>query len=435
MSKQKLGLWTSTSLVVGNSIGAGIFLAPAVLATYGSISLIGWLISGFGAYFLAQVFIKFSKVVPGKSGGPYTYSRAGLGDFAGFQVAWGYWISIWATNATIAIALVGYLGVFFPILKESPIASVVLGLAIVWSLVWLNARGIREAGIFQLITTVLKILPLIAISLIGLFFIEWSNFKPFNTGIATNFEAIAACTAFTIFSYMGLESAAVPAEDIIEPDKTVRKATIIGLITVIVIYLISTSVLIGLLSVETLANSTAPFADAAKMLWGQTGEWLVAAGAVFSTLGALNGWILIQGQVPAVAAKDHLFPAAFKRTNKNNAPVGSLVLSTVLISLLMIMNYTKGLVEAFKFALLLASITALLAYLYTSVALIVKLHRDGVRGKPLLRQTILSGIAFVFAVGAVIGSGQEVVFWGFILILLGLPVYAFIKTSKNRVED
>ena len=126
-NQKKIGLITTTSLVVGNMIGAGIFLLPATLAKYGSISLLGWLFTATGALILAKIFSNFSKIIVNKSGGPYTYSKAGFGDFIGFLVAWGYWISIWISNAGLAIAIIGGLSVFFPALNSNPILSLLVG--------------------------------------------------------------------------------------------------------------------------------------------------------------------------------------------------------------------------------------------------------------------------------------------------------------------
>ena len=158
----KLGQWMSTSLVLGNMIGSGIFLLPATLALYGGISIFGWIISSVGALILAKVFASLSVLVP-RSGGPYIYSRAGLGELAGFLVAWGYWISIWCTNAAITVAMLGYLAVFFPILESNSMVAISVGLAIIWTLTHINRRGITNAGYVQLVTTILKLIPLLQV--------------------------------------------------------------------------------------------------------------------------------------------------------------------------------------------------------------------------------------------------------------------------------
>ena len=166
----KLGIWTSTSLVVGNMIGAGVFLMPSTLANYGAISLVGWVISAVGALLLAKIFSNLSKLLPAVDGGPYAYSQKGLGDFAGFLVAWGYWISLWCTNAAIAVSLVSAMSTFFHILGNNAIVAVAAGLVAIWFLTWINTKGILASGKLQLITTILKVIPLILVAIAGLFF-------------------------------------------------------------------------------------------------------------------------------------------------------------------------------------------------------------------------------------------------------------------------
>lgn len=435
MSRKKLGFWTSSSLVVGNMIGSGVFLLPATLAAYGSISLLGWIISAVGAAALAFVFIELSKMLPASSGGPYTYSRSGLGDFAGFLVAWGYWVSVWCTNAAIAVALVSYLGVFFPILNTNVVLSTGVGLSIIWAVVWLNTRGIREAGLFQLVTSILKITPLIAIGIFGIFYIKLENFFPANISDLSNFEAITATATLTFFAYMGLECATIPAADIENPKRTIPRATYFGLAITALVYILGTSALLGIIPAEELQYSTAPFSDAAAIIWGPWAENLVAIGAIVSTLGALNGWILIQGQIPAAIAKDKLFPPIFGKENKKGVPALSIILSSTLISILMIMNYSKGLVKAFEFTLLLASMTALIAYLFTSAAyVVVSIREQGFTKATFLRLGIAT-IAFIFSLWAIAGSGTEIVYWGFILLMLGMPIYVWMLVKKNKREN
>ncbi len=416
--------------MVGNMIGAGIFLLPATLASYGPISILGWLISGIGAAALAFVFIEISKMLPGRSGGPYTYTREGLGDFAGFLVAWGYWISVWCANAAILVALVSYLGVFFPILNENFFLSTVLGLSLLWLVTWINTRGIREAGIFQLITSILKIAPLFAIVLFGIFYIDLTNYHPFNISDISNVRAITATGALTFFAYMGLECATIPSSEVENPTRTIPRATYFGISLTGLIYLLCTLVLMGLIPAEELQNSTAPFADAARLIWGSEAEYIVAGGAVISTLGALNGWILIQGQIPAAIAKDKLFPSFFGRENAKGVPVASVVFSSVFVSLLMMMNYTRGLAKAFEFALLLSSMTALIAYLFTSASYLVVAYIKKRLFDAVMLKVILACIAFIYSIWAIAGSGMEIVYWGFISLIAGIPLYIWIQIKR-----
>ncbi len=426
-AKNKLGLWTSTSLVAGNMIGSGVFLLPAALASFGGISLLGWFFSALGALALALVFSYFSRLMP-KAGGPYAYTREGFGDFAGFLVAWGYWISIWCGNAAITVAFVSYLTVFVPELAQNNLMAVGAGLSAIWLLTWVNIRGVKTAGMVQLVTTVLKLIPLILIGIGGLFFVNPEHFQPFNLSDDTAFGAVTATATLTLWAFLGLESATIPADNIEQPEKTIPRATILGTLISTAVYITGTIAVLGLIAPSDLQNSTAPFADAAAVMLGESAYYWVGGAAVIATLGALNGWILMQGQVPMAVAQDKLFPPLFGKRNRNQVPVVSIIISSVLLSVLMVMNFTRGLVDTFKFVILLATLTVLVPYLFSaaSFVLVVAQKQFGAVSNRLIKM-ILGFLAFGYALWAVAGSGEEVVYWGFILLIAGIPFYVWIK--------
>ncbi len=427
----KIGLWTSTSLVVGNMIGSGVFLLPASLAAFGGISLLGWVGSSAGAIVLALLFSRLSKMIPNALGGPYAYTRAGLGDFAAFLVAWGYWISIWCTNAAIAVTFVSYLTVFIPILKTNSILAVCTGLAAVWGLTWINTRGVKEAGRVQLITTILKITPLILVSIVGLFYIDLKNFIPLNITGDSNLSVITASATLTLFAFLGLESATIPAGNIHEPEKTIPRATMIGTIVTIVIYVIGSASVMGMIPAIELKDSSAPFADAAALIWGDGARYWVAAGAIISTFGALNGWILLQGQMPMAASRGKLFPEVFGKENNKGVPAIGIIIGSVLISALMMMNFTKGLTDTFTFMVLLTTVAVLVPYLFSAASYGVLLLQDKFWKRDLISQLIIALLAFVFSIWALIGSGMETVYWGLIAVLSGIPFYVWMKRTKS----
>ena len=429
-SPAKIGLWTTTSLVVGNMIGSGVFLLPASLAVFGGISLLGWIGSSAGAIALALLFSNLSKKIPNALGGPYAYTRAGLGDFAGFLVAWGYWISIWCTNAAIAVTFVSYLTVFFPILATNSLLAVGTGLAAVWLLTWVNTRGVKEAGRVQMITTVLKLAPLLLVSFVGLFYIDFKNFVPFNISTESNFSAITATATLTLFAFLGLESATIPSGNIHEPEKTIPRATMMGTIVTILVYVIGSVAVMGMIPAIELKSSNAPFADAAALIWGDSARYWVAAGAIVSTFGALNGWILLQGQMPLAASRDKLFPEIFKKENSKGTPAIGIVISSALISALMMMNFTKGLTDTFTFMVLLTTVAVLVPYLFSAASYGVLLLQNKFWKRDLISQLILAAVAFVFSLWAIVGSGQETVYWGFIAILSGIPFYVWMKRTQ-----
>jgi APA family basic amino acid/polyamine antiporter len=433
--KTKIGFWICTSLVVGNMIGSGIFLLPASLAVYGGISIFGWLITATGSILVALVFGKLTQMIP-RAGGPYAYSRDAFGDFAGFLVAWGYWLSIVAANAAIAVAFVSYLTVFWPVLAQNSLLAAFVALASIWFLTYINIMGIRNAGMVQLITTIIKILPLLFIVLWGLFYIDFSNFTPLNLSGESNISAITATIALTLWAFLGLESSTVPANDVKNAKVNIPRSTVIGTVFTAIIYILSTVVVMGIIPAAHLAKSTAPFADAAGIIWNSSwAGYIVGIGAIISCFGALNGWILLQGQIPLAASIDGIFPKVFSRVSKNGTPISGLIFSSVLITILMALNYTKGLVELFTFIILLATLTALIPYVFTSMAeLMIFIKKpEQLNGQKLFGSSLIAVFAFIYSIWAIAGSGQETVYWGFILLMCGIPIYVWIrwKQSKN----
>ncbi|HZY80265.1 MAG TPA: amino acid permease [Cyclobacteriaceae bacterium] len=427
---KKVGLLTATSLVVGNMIASGVFMLPATLAGYGGISLVGWVISSIGALSLALVFGWLSKLRPNATGGPYAYVRDGMGDFTGYLVAWGYWASVWATNAAIAVAFVSYLGEFIPAIAQNGSLGILTGLGAIWLLTFVNSIGIREAGVVQVVTTILKITPLILIAIGGLFFLNTDHFIPFNASNESDISAITASTTLTLFAFLGLECATIPSENIKDPEKTISRATIIGTFLTLIIYVLGTVSVMGILPPELLKTSRAPFADAAELIWGSTGRYLVAAGAVIATFGALNGWILIQGQMPMAAARDNLFPALFRK-ERRGTPVLGIVVSSILVSVLMGMNFSRSLADTYKYMILLATMTSLLAYLLSMPSYLILLSRDKVLDRTDWIKITITVIGFIFSLWAIIGSGEVIVFWGFVLLLAGIPFYTVMKIRRR----
>ena len=430
--RRALGLWMATTLVVGNMIGSGVFLLPSSLASYGGISIVAWLLTTAGAVLLALVFARLGRAYP-KTGGPYAYSRKAFGDFVGFQTAWGYWIAIWAGNAAIAVAFVSYLSVFWGALATNALLAAAVAVAAIWALTVVNALGVRHGGWVQALTTALKLVPLLAIATVGLLFFDGANFGAFNAGGGSLFGSVTAA-ALTLWAFIGLESATVPAEDVTDPKRTIPRSTIIGTLVTALVYILGTVAVMGVIPAGVLAGSNAPFADAAAEMFGGWAGDAVAVGAIVSAFGALNGWILLQGQIPMAAARDRLFPAAFARTSRSGAPVLGLVVSSVLVTLLLAMNYTKSLVEQFTFIILLATLTTLVPYAYSAAAQVMLLVTDRARfsGRRLATDALVALLAFGYSLWAIAGAGYEVVFKGFLLLLAGIPVYVWLRWRATR---
>lgn len=422
----------ATSLVVGNMIGSGIFLLPASLAPYGGIGIVGWLITSTGAILLAIVFARLARRVP-KAGGPYAYARAGFGDFAGFFVAWGYWISMLATNAAIAVAFVSYLTVFWPTLGQAPGLAAFTALGAIWFLTALNAAGIRNGGVAQVLTVVMKVIPLLAIGIIGLWYIRPGQLSFAAVEGQAPLGAVNATVALTLWAFLGLESATIPAESVRYPDRTIPRATLLGTGATAVVYILSTVAVVGIVPNAALAQSTAPFADAGRMIWGRWAGYTMGLGAIVSCFGALNGWILVQGQIPMAMARDGLFPSLFGKTRPDGTPAVAIIVSSIFVTLLLLFNYSGGLVELFTKTILLATLTAVVPFVFATMAeLKFVIGEPGSAGaasknRPGLPAALVAVAAFMYAMWAVIGAGQETVYLGFVLLLAGLPLYVWLR--------
>lgn len=429
---QKIGLITATSLVVGNMIGSGIFVLPATLAKYGSVSLLGWLFTAAGAIILAKIFSNLSKILVNKSGGPYVFAKEGFGDFIGFLVAWGYWISCWVVNAGIAVAIISALTVFFPVLETNSFVAVLIGLGFIWFFTWINIKGVKTSGKFQVVTTILKLLPLVVIIALGLFFFSIDNFPEFNISGQSDLQAFSAVATLTLFAFLGIECATIPAENVENPEKIVPKATMLGTTITTLVYVLGTVVLFGILPIDKLMTSPAPFAEAGKIIGGEYTGYFVAVGAAISAIGALNGWILIAGQLPMATAKDNMFPRVFKKQNDNEAPYLGLIIGSVLSSIIMLMNFSEGLVDQFEFIALLTTLTALIPYLFVAAAYVIISINKGVFLNNKFKIILLSILGFAYSFWAIYGSGSDTVFYGFLLLLAGVPFYVLMKWNQSK---
>lgn len=250
---ERFGLPTATALVVGSVIGTGVFALPSALAPYGPISLVAFALVTIGALALALTFGALSRRVPG-SGGPYVYARDAFGDFGGFLNAWSYWITAWAGNAAIVVALVGYVEVFWNT-EHAVVWSIVIALFGLWIPAVINISGVRNMAVTQIVTTVLKFVPLLFMATVGLLFIKSDNFGAFNASDTSTGSAISAAAAIALFSYLGIETASVAAGRVRDPGRNVPRATVFGTIACAVVYILGTVTVFGTVSNAALQQS------------------------------------------------------------------------------------------------------------------------------------------------------------------------------------
>ncbi len=423
------------ALVTGNMVGSGAFLVPALVANIGSISLLALVFTAAGALCLALVFAKMSLLIP-KAGGPYAYALSGFGEYMGFQTAYYYWVGTWVSNAALVVALLGYLDVLFPITSH-PIAKNVIILTIIWIPTIVNIIGVRSVGVLQLVTSVLKFMPLLLIAVIG-----WFYFHPeylsqsFNITGKSNLSAFSAAAALTLWLFIGVESATIPSNEVDNPNRNIPLATVLGTIIAALIYISSFVAIAGMLPADTLAHSTSPFAIAAEVIFGAWGKIFVAIGAIIACFGALSGWVLLSAQVPMAAADDQLFPKIFaKRSKRSGIPVWGLVISSILTSLLMLFMTNLGLIEQFNILTTVTVAILLIAYFYTAVAEIIILPKQQTLNRKNIFHLCIAVLAAMYSSWAIFfGSNKEIVFYLLAFVLSSVPLYAWLHWKKKPLN-
>ncbi|MDR7085218.1 APA family basic amino acid/polyamine antiporter [Aeromicrobium panaciterrae] len=431
-----MGLSQSTALIVGSIIGVGIFSLPYSLASYGPISLVAMAVATVGALAFAFMFAALSRRIPA-DGGPYAYSRTAFGNGVGFGNAWSYWITAWAGNAAIAVGWVYYVEHFIN-KGGSTTASILIALVGLWIPAAVNLTGLRNVGAFQVVTTVLKFLPLVFLATVGLFFISSANFTPWNTSGDTNMSAIGGAMAICLFAYLGVETAAVAAAKVRDPKHNVPRATVFGTLGSAVVYMLSLIAVFGILPTTALAldENKASYAVATNTIFG--GTWsgdLVAIAVIISGIGALNGWTMICAEMPRAAAQDGLFPKQFAVLAKNGAPVFGIVSSTLFASIAVLISFSgaNG-ATVFTTLVLMTGITAAIPFGFSALAQLVWRFKDRsvgnaahfVRDVVVASASLVAAIAFIYYSKNVDASWYVV--WGPFLmtggaLLLGVPVY------------
>ena len=423
---RQLGFWMCLALVVGNMIGSGIFLLPANLAPLGMNAIWGWVLTIGGAMCLAGVFASLAKAVP-EATGPYDYVAKAMGAPPAFFVMWSYWISTWITNSTIAIAAVSYLSTLAPGFFAVPGVSALTAIGFVILFTAVACTGAQVSGRVQILTSVLKVMPLIAAIVLALIVFGQGSAPAEFAPTPVNGNNIAAAAALTLWALLGFECASVPAGRVKDPARTIPRATLIGTMTVGLIYLAASTAVFLLLPADVAAKSPAPFADLIGAYWGPTASLFVVFFAAISCLGALNGWVLLQGEVPLSLARRGVFPQWFEKVNSRGMPIRAQVLSSALSILLVAANYTRGLTELFAFMALLATVATLVLYLIAALSAL-RLMWTGEMQRGIMMLVTIVGV--VYAVWTFYGAGRDANLWGLLLLMSAVPVWFGMRLSS-----
>ncbi len=416
---RKLGFWMTLALVVGNMIGSGIYILPATLAPLGHNQLIGWAVTLGGALCLAFTFARLGARLP-LAGGPYAYAQAAFGPVGGFVTAWSYWTMVWAGNGAVAVAVVSNLSLIVPAMGRIPGLPAVLSVACVWLLTAVNIRGVRAAGDVSVVTTALKLVPLVGLIALTVWLLLTGAPQAVQPAVPLSGAVVATAAGLTFWGFLGLESATVPADKVENAASVVPRATLIGVALTGFVYIGISTAFALYMPLQAAAASPAPVADFLARFFGSGVGQIVAVFAAISAFGTLNGFILLQGEVPWAMAKGGVFPRWFATEGARGTPVRSHVVSSILLSIVTLLNYGRGMGDLFAFIASVSLAAGMLSYFLAMLAAVRLLPKER-----LLVAAALVGAAFI--AWAAWGLGIEALTYGAGFIALGLPVYLWIR--------
>jgi len=425
VAPRPLGFWMCTALVIGNTIGMGIFLQPASLAPFGHNALIAWAITIFGTVLLALIFAHLARRMA-QADGPYEYIRATQGDGVAFLAMWCYWVSCWVTNAALAVGVVGYLVAVVPALGSIPPVLVAVGL--IWLFVIVNLLGVRTGGGVQIVTTIVKLVPMVVIIALGIWTLV-ADPGAYTQNLPTTpvtMPSVLAASAIVLYAMLGIESAAVPAGQVRDPERTIPRATLAGTLITALVYVGVTVIALFIVPQATLSASSAPFVEVLNRLSNAGGGRWLALFIVVSGLGCLNGWTMLVGELTRTLAARGFVPEPLERCNRYGAPAAALIVTGLMASVLALMNYSKSLVDGFTFLTIVITAANLPLYLCCALALIVLWRRaPGTVSSAVLWLGL--GGAF-YTVFVFFGVGMKPLILALLLSACGLPFYAWWRT-------
>ena len=431
---RKMSLTQATMLVAGNMIGTGLFLLPVNLAQVGGIAIFGWVIATVGVAGLGLVFAKLGELNP-QQGGPYAYARDFLGPFAGFQTNYVYWFGNWIGNIAIAVAAVGYLAELVPGISGPP-ASVVATAVVIWLLTFANILGPRVVGALETWTMALALIPIMAIALFGWFWFDSRTFLAgWNVSGGSDLHAVSRAASMALWAYMGIESASVSAGVIENPKRNVPLATLIGLALAAVVYMLSSTVIMGILPNEELRTSHAPFAEAARLALGTTGAIVISVCAVLKSMGSLGGWMMLVGQSAKAAADDGMFPRVFARLNGNGVPGRGLIIVSALMTAVLFATMSPTLAGQFNNLVNLAVILIIVPYIYSAVAVTKVVYDHNLPRTTFLFYKCIAIIAVVYCLWVILGGDPKTVVHAMVALLISVPLYPFFIRSMEAAAN
>ena len=420
----------ATALVASNMIGSGIFLLPATLATVGSITVIGWAIGTVGAVLIALILAKLSQVAP-QPGGPCAYAGEALGPYFGFQANALYWLSCWIGNIAIAVAAMGYLANFVPGLDQ-PVAGAFATVAFIWVLTAVNILGPRLVCQVESVAIVIGLVPILLVAIGGWWYFDRGLFMAsWNVRHEPALRVVPQSLVLLFWAFTGLESASIASAVVENPGRNVAIATLGGVLIAASVYISSCTVLMGLIPADQLARSSAPFADAVRLVLGPVAAGFIALSALTKATGTLGGWILLTAQTGKAGADHGLFPRLFGRVDRHGVPTTSLLLMAAVMSCVVVATMSPTLGEQFGELIEVSVIFCMMLYVYACIAVLLYPRWIASAGS-LARYRPLAALALLFCLVVIGYAEPKLLLLTVVMMLLTLPVYLLFGRSWLR---
>ena len=444
----KLGVLALAAIVVSSMLGGGIYSLPQNMAAGASAGavLLAWVITGIGIYFIVHTFSILSLARPDLKTGIYSYSRAGFGAYTGFTIGWSYWLCQVCGNVGYAVITMDALNYFFPPYFQggNNLASIIGGSLIIWGFNFMVLKGIKQASIVNTIGTVLKIMPLILFIIIMLFvfspaefdFDFWGESAASKAKLGSLETQIKSTMLVTLWAFIGIEGAVVMSNKA-KNVQEIGKATFLGFISCLVIYILLSLTPFGYMSQAEISSVANPStAGILEKVVGKWGAWLMNIGLVISVLTSWLAWTIVTAQIPQAAAQDGTFPKAFTKENKVGSPSVSLWVTSAAMQIFLLLVYFSN--NAWNTMLSITSVMVLPAYL-TSCAYLWKMCSDGEypsQNLPIKRSTALvTGVlGSIFALWLIYAAGLKYLLLADVILVLGIPVFIWARKQNNPTE-
>ncbi|WML41114.1 arginine-ornithine antiporter [Neobacillus sp. OS1-2] len=428
----KLGLFALISLVIGSQIGGGGFNLATDMASSANAGaiILGWIITGIGMISLVFSFHHISNKRPDLEGGIYSFAKAGFGSYMGFNSAWGYWLSVWLGNIAFLTLLFSAIGYFIPVFTGGNLSSVLGASVFLWVLILFVLRGVHEAALVNIVVTIAKIIPIFLFIIIAIFAFKWDTFTiDFWGGNTYHFSDVMkqmkGTMLVSLWVFTGVEGAVVLSSRA-RNKKDVGKATIIGLISTLTIYILISLLSLGVMTRQELSGLKSPsMAYVLESIVGPWGAAFVNIGLMLSLLGALLGWTLFAAEIPYLAGKDGTFPKIFAKENKHNVPKNSLVFTGILIQLFLLTLLVSE--KPYRFAFSMASSAILVPYLFSALYQ-VKYSWEHKQ----LGQMAIGLLASIYSVWILYAAGTGYLLLTAILYSLGIFVYLYAQKELKQ---